>query len=204
MTSAMLRKPTVRFSINLVRVASVLPAVLCVVLIAVAMSFMHAVQANPRAYERLANDLAQSLEQSEEFHGQLTGYQAVFRRDPMRPLINQHGDLVSSTGLQQGLLVQGIIWSEENPLAVIDDELFKEGDAVGPYTIVEIQTEGLIAQHGGEPMFIPLERGAELKLPAHMEQAAATNEPVMPSLEVEIPGEEILQDAAESDGHPAP
>jgi hypothetical protein len=59
------------------------------------------------------------------------------------------------------LSVQGIIWSDERPLAVIDDELFAQGDAIGPYTILQIRHEGVIVQRDADYLFVPLDRGLE-------------------------------------------
>ena len=91
----------------------------------------------------------------------MVGYDVVFRRDPMRSLIDARGQLVTSAGLGGGLSVQGIIWSEERPLAVIDDALFAAGDTVGAYKILQIRPDGVIAQHGQEALLIPLDRGLQ-------------------------------------------
>jgi hypothetical protein len=93
----------------------------------------------------------------------MAGYDAVFRRDPMRPLIDAQGQLVTTTGLHGGLSVQGIIWSDERPLAVIEDELCAQGDVVGPYKILQIRADGVIAQREDQFLFIPLDRGVETR-----------------------------------------
>ena len=118
-------------------------------------------------YERTASDLTQTIESAKA--GQSSGeagYDAVFRRDPMRPLVDTQGNMVTTVGFQGGLSVQGIIWSDERPLAVIDDELFAQGDTVGPYTIEKIQSDGVTVRRGEETTFIPLDRGLALPAPA--------------------------------------
>ena len=119
------------------------------------------------SYERMAAELSQTLESAKTVAQSAdAGYDAVFRRDPMRPLIDGKGNLVTSTGFQGGLSVQGIIWSDERPLAVIDDELFAQGDTVGPYTVERIQFDGVTVRRGEETTFIPLDRGVSLPTPA--------------------------------------
>ena len=96
---------------------------------------------------------------------QTEGYDAVFHRDPMQPLIDAQGHPIASSGLQGGLFVQGIIWSDEHPFAIVDDELLSQGDVIGPYTILQIQPEGVAVQRAGERIFIPLDRGLETQEP---------------------------------------
>ena len=65
--------------------------------------------------------------------------------------------------------MQGVIWSEARPLALLDYDLLAEGDVIGPYRIVEIRPDGLIAQREDERVFVPLDRGIEMALdpPSH-------------------------------------
>lgn len=116
-------------------------------------------------YEWTMQQLSQAVDACRAFATQMAPYDVVFRRDPMRALVDAHGELVASSGMHGGLSVQGIIWSPEHPMVVIDDELFAQGAAVGPYTIVEIQPEGVIVQRGAERLFIPLDRGLEVSQP---------------------------------------
>ena len=89
------------------------------------------------------------------------GYDVVFRRDPMRRLIDEKGDQATASGLHGGLSVQGIIWSQDHPLVVVDDELFQAGDVLGSYTILRVYSAGIVVQHGKQALFIPLDRGLE-------------------------------------------
>jgi hypothetical protein len=43
----------------------------------------------------------------------------------------------------------------------MDDELFRVGDAMGPYTILEIHTDGVVVQRNGKALLIPLDRGLD-------------------------------------------
>ena len=121
-----------------------------------------AVDAAPvRGYERIAQQLSQALETSNALARETAPYDAFFRRDPMRALVDAQGQLVTSTGLRSGYVVQGIIWSEDRPLAVLDDELLREGDMIGPYFILQIQSVGLVVQRGTDVFFVPLDRGVD-------------------------------------------
>ena len=119
-----------------------------------------AAQAVPEECERVAAQLSDALDRARLLFQQREGYGVVFRRDPMRPLIDATGREVGFLEAQGGLSVQGIIWSERRPLAVDDDELFAEGDVVGPYKILEIRKDGIVAQlEDQQRVFIPLDRG---------------------------------------------
>jgi hypothetical protein len=114
-------------------------------------------------YEQTTEQLSQAIQTYKEITQETGGYDVVFRRDPMQPLTNAQGQLVTFAGLHGGLSVQGIIWSEERPLAVIDDELFAQGDVVGPYTILQIRSNEVTVQRKDkdEVLVIPLDRGIE-------------------------------------------
>ena len=119
------------------------------------------VDAASRASKRTAEELAQAVQTSRTLSQDVAPYDVVFRRDPMQPLVDGQGQWVSSSGLSSGLSVQGIIWSEQRPFAIVDDELYAPGAVVGPYTIVEIQEQGIVVQREGTRLVIPLDRGLE-------------------------------------------
>ena len=120
-----------------------------------------AAEASPKTLARLAEQLEQTLQVYQQADQQMRPYDVMLRRDPLEPLLDDEGRLLSSTGLHGGLSVQGIIWSPDNPLLVVDDELLKIGDTLGPYKILEIYTDGVIVQHEDHTLFIPLDRGLE-------------------------------------------
>jgi hypothetical protein len=132
------------------------------VLVAPASAFLAAsAQAgvSPRDYQRLIEQLSDTTESRKRASQQMIAYDVVFRRDPMRPVVDAQGGLLSPAALHDGLSVQGIIWSEAHPLAVIEGDIFSVGERVGPYTILEIKPSGVVAQRGNEMLFIPLDRG---------------------------------------------
>ena len=116
-------------------------------------------------YEQTADELAQAVHTAQALEEQAGGYDAVFSRDPLKALIDAQGRVVSATGFSGELAVQGIMWSQERPLAVVDDELYATGDSVGPYTIVEIRQEGVVVARDGATLFVPLDRGVGLPPP---------------------------------------
>lgn len=115
---------------------------------------------SPAALERVATQLEMALEAHRNLSAANNGYDAMFRRDPMKPLINVEGMLTGPAGMTSGLSVQGIIWSGDRPLAVIDDELLGRGEKVGPYTIQEVLPDGIIVEKNGQAQLIPLDREA--------------------------------------------
>ena len=129
------------------------------------------------AQERALKPLTQAVGQAKRLTAAFAPYDVVFRRDPLQPLVDAQGELISSTGLHGGYLVQGIIWSNERPLAVIDDELVAEGQTAGPYTILHIAPDGVIVQRAADQLFIPLDRGLDAPSAHVVSPAPAAVEP---------------------------
>ena len=135
--------------------------VACVLMLGLAPPVLAAV-VTPQTCERLTEQLRQAIAECRRLAQEVAPYDAVFCRDPLRPLVDAQGQVVAWGGLRGGLSVQGVIWSEDRPMAVIDDELFRQGDMVGPYSIVSIQPDGVVVhRHQGETLFVPLDRGLE-------------------------------------------
>ena len=135
----------------------------CLLLVAILCGAGLATAASP-SHQQIANQLSEAIEKCRSLAVQGSGYDAVFRRDPMRALVDSQGRLVTSAGLHGGFSVEGIIWSPDRPLAVIDDELFAKGDSVGPYTIRQIRQDGVVVQRGKDYLLIPLDRGIETQV----------------------------------------
>ena len=135
--------------------------------------------AAPGSYEQVTEQLSQAVATYKTLNQQQDRYDVVFRRDPMKALVDAQGNLVTSIGLRDGLSVQGVIWSEERPLAIVDDGLFAQGDRVADYSIREIRRDGITVQRGTEILVIPLERGIELSQPTP--QPSSTEPPTQPS-----------------------
>jgi len=49
-----------------------------------------------------------------------------------------------------GLTLNGIIWDEESPYAVINEEVVASGGRVGAYTVVEIREDSVVLDSGSE------------------------------------------------------
>ena len=108
-------------------------------------------------YQQVADQLSQTMKLFSEAQKDGTArYDVVFKRDPMRTLIDEQGRLVSARGLSNGLTVQGILHSQGLTTALINDQFYHEGDTVGAYKILEIRSDGLKAQWGDKVLFIPL------------------------------------------------
>ena len=126
-------------------------------------------QAGQTDYGQLTKQLSETVSMQRTLARRATGYDVVFRRDPMRALVSSQGELVTSAGLHGGLSVEGIIWSSERPLAVIDDELYAQGQTIGPYTILQIRRDGVVVQKEQEYLLVPLDRGIETQQERHLD-----------------------------------
>ena len=121
------------------------------------LSNVHRVEAGTdQQYEPLVGELSQAIKLYRDQDKPVVGYDVVFRRDPMRALIDEEGRLASPTGLYNGLVLQGIIQSKDLRMALINDEFFKPGDTISSYKILEIRDDGLMAQLGDKALFVPL------------------------------------------------
>lgn len=74
-------------------------------------------------------------------------YDAADERDPLRPLINERGQLLLQAEKSAGdLILQGILYSDRGSQVFINNELFKEGQIVEGYTIIEIKANIVILE----------------------------------------------------------
>ena len=121
--------------------------------------------ADAAASERTVEQLAQAVTTSQGLIESIAPYDAVFRRNPMQPLVDGQGQWISGSGFSNGLSVQGIIWSDQQPFAIVDDTLYAPGAHVGPYTIVEIKEQGIVVERTGVRLFVPMDRGLEQPTP---------------------------------------
>ena len=120
-------------------------------------------EASARSAEQVLQKLTRATDTCEHLRGRMVSYDVVFRRDPMRPLIDAQGQVVSSAGLHSGLAVQGVMLSAVHPMVVVEDELLGQGDQIGPYRILEIRSDGVVVQQSDERLvFIPLDRGVDV------------------------------------------
>ena len=56
-----------------------------------------------------------------------------------------------------GLDVQAIVLVPEQPLALIDNSVFGEGDRIGPFEILRIEPDRLTLQHNDEVLVLPVD-----------------------------------------------
>jgi len=109
-----------------------------------------------------ARQLAQKVEAYRNLSSGRGAYDVVFYRDPMCVPIDEAGRVVVPGGLRSGRSVVGVIWSPEKPFVVIDQELFTEGQQVGPYTLLKIEQDGVIARNSrNEQVWVPLARSTQ-------------------------------------------
>ncbi|MBI4167811.1 MAG: hypothetical protein HY515_02540 [Candidatus Aenigmarchaeota archaeon] len=119
--------------------------------------FSQAFAGEPTEQEAMAKALSHSIETFRKLSEPGSGYNVVLHRDPMEPLIDGQGNVVSSIGLHEGLVVQGIIYSEGFKSVLVDDQFYFQGDTVGSYHIVEVKPDGFVArQDDGKTIFVPL------------------------------------------------
>lgn len=86
----------------------------------------------------------------------------ILRRDPMQSLIDDQGNLIHSAEVSEGLILQGVFVSGENKMVLINDRFYNEGATAGPYKILEIRSDGFLAQQGDKkPTFFPLHPKSE-------------------------------------------
>jgi hypothetical protein len=107
-------------------------------------------------YQMFAKALSNSLERFHQITKANSEYDVVLLRDPTQSLIDSEGNVINTSGLHKGLVVQGIIRSGKDKSALIDDQFYAEGDSVGPYKILEIKENGFEALKGAEKVFVPL------------------------------------------------
>lgn len=58
------------------------------------------------------------------------------------------GKSYSPVGEEINLKLSGILWDEKSPTTIIDGEVYKKGDKVGPFTIVDIQKDKVVLSDG--------------------------------------------------------
>jgi len=79
-------------------------------------------------------------------------------RDPLLPLIAKNGSILipSDTDIS-GLNLKGIIYSEGNSIAIINDEVLSEGDKIGNYFVLKIDERNVLLKKDNETFTLKLE-----------------------------------------------
>jgi len=79
-------------------------------------------------------------------------------RDPFSPLVSKSGVVLMPRGIGFiGLDLKGIIYSDKGAVAIINDEVLRDGDSIGDYTIVQIEEKRVILEKGNEGFILKLE-----------------------------------------------
>ena len=89
-------------------------------------------------------------------------YASHDKRDPMVPLVDKKGRPVAVVegGIQfkiSDLSLEGIIWDETKPLAIINDEVVGCGDKVSGVTVVKIEKDKVILNYQNETFELKME-----------------------------------------------
>ncbi len=113
-------------------------------------------QASAPRYEQGLQNLSNAMASYRKLKDQFSGYDVVFRRDPMRSLVDANGNFINVAGLESGFALQGIVQSPGLNLVLVNDQFLAEGAQVGAYKILKIESKGVTAQRGKETLFIPL------------------------------------------------
>ena len=116
-------------------------------------------EAASESYAKNVERLDAAVSEYQRLSNQEDGYDAVFYRNPTQPLINAQGATTSS--LRKGdLAIAGVIWANEHPFAVINNDLFSAGETVGPYKLIEIKQDGVRVRRRGDTqdLWVPIGR----------------------------------------------
>ncbi|MBU1122520.1 MAG: hypothetical protein KKF54_07505 [Candidatus Omnitrophica bacterium] len=72
-------------------------------------------------------------------------------RDPFSPLISRGGKiLIPQDETVSNFVLKGIIYSQDRALAIINDEILKEKDNIGDYSILKIEEKRVILKSKDE------------------------------------------------------
>ncbi len=83
-------------------------------------------------------------------------------RDPFSPLVSKNGTLIIPREIDLGrLVVKGIIYSKESPVAIINDEVVERGEKIGDYLVLEIEEKRIILKKGDKEFILKLEEDEE-------------------------------------------
>jgi len=79
-------------------------------------------------------------------------------RDPFSPLISKSGVLLIPREIDLGgLAIKGIIYSQDSPVAIINDEVVGRGEKIGDYLVLEIEEKRVILKKDDQEFILKLE-----------------------------------------------
>lgn len=78
-------------------------------------------------------------------------YKRGVDRDPLEPLVLESGKILIRDKKDVGdLFLQGILSSDDGNKAIINDEVYSEGDMIDEYVIIKISGNKVIIEKGGK------------------------------------------------------
>ncbi len=78
-------------------------------------------------------------------------------KDPFSPLVSKNGILLIPREVDLGgLVIKGIICSEESPIAIINDKVVGKGENIGDYLVLEIEEKRVILKNGDQEFILKL------------------------------------------------
>ena len=84
-------------------------------------------------------------------------YSAKDRRDPFIPLVSKDGAYVSDAYGIKDIRLEGIVWDQvKGSVAIINGEIVREGEEVGPLKVLKIEETAVIFDLNGEKVRIEL------------------------------------------------
>lgn len=79
-------------------------------------------------------------------------------RNPFYPLIDIYGRILIPKKIDiANLSLEGIIYSKNNPVVVINGEILREGDGIGEFTILKIESKKVILKKADKTHILKLE-----------------------------------------------
>ena len=80
------------------------------------------------------------------------------QRDPFSPLIGKNGLILIAREIDiAGMILQGIIYSQRNPVAIINDEVIGAGAMIGEYKVLAIEEKRVVLEKDNQEFILKLE-----------------------------------------------
>jgi len=79
------------------------------------------------------------------------------QKDPLSPLIDNYGIILipKETDIA-GMVINGIIYSDDDPVTIINGEVLRLNDSIGDFIISEIDKEKVVLKKGNEVFTLEL------------------------------------------------
>lgn len=86
-----------------------------------------------------------------------TGAYPFQAREPFRPLVGLGGRILIDREGPEGMSLEGIIYSQESPAAIISGEILKQGQSIGGFTVSDVERDRVILEKEGSKHILKLE-----------------------------------------------